>query len=287
MPGALTGRAVAANASALRRAGRLFRNAFRSPGVRQFGFRFAWDYLRMAWRAGRRWGSAAPGTLRFFGCRIAYPNQSHAVFLAHELFVNAAYDFDARTENPCIIDAGANIGMATVYFKARYPGARVTAYEPDPATFAILRGNVDANGLRGVTLIRAAVGDRAGVLPLYRETTSGGSVVASLDPSWGGAEAIEVPVIRLSDAITEPVDLLKLDVEGAEYAVLRDLAAAGRLAMVRETVIEYHPLAAEPNGETGLAELLRSAGMDVIVTPGPTEAHAGIIRGRRPQIPTN
>ncbi len=75
---------------------RAFRNAFLSPGFRLFGLRFSRDYLRFAWRAARRWGSIEPGSLSFLGYRLDYFNQSHALFLVHEIFVNAAYSFTSR-----------------------------------------------------------------------------------------------------------------------------------------------------------------------------------------------
>jgi hypothetical protein len=49
-----------------------------------------------------------------------------------------------------------------------------------------------------------------------------------------------VNAVRLSEWITGPVDLLKLDIEGAEVAVIRDLEASGKLKFVRNMVIEYH-----------------------------------------------
>jgi hypothetical protein len=70
---------------------RVLRNAFFSKGFELFGFPFARDYLRLAWRASRRWGYQGPGRLKILGFRVEYLNQSHAVFLFHEIFVNAEH----------------------------------------------------------------------------------------------------------------------------------------------------------------------------------------------------
>ena len=67
-------------------------------------------------------------------------------------------------------------------------------------------------------------------------------VLASLSLEREGQpqRGTEVQVVRLSKYIDRPVDLLKIDVEGAEGMVLEDLAAAKKLVMVKQMIIEYH-----------------------------------------------
>ena len=264
----------------IERIGRVVRNAFFSYGARRFGLKFSRDYLRFALGASRRWGSSAPGSVQLVGRRVEHGNQTHALFLVHELFVNGAYDFHASSAAPRIIDAGANIGMAVVFFKALYPDAHITAYEPEPETFAMLERNVTANALTGVELVSAAVGDRSGTAVLYTDE-SAGSITASLDAGWGGATSRTVRTVRLSESVDGPVDFLKLDVEGAEYAVVRDLVSSGRIAWVREAVIEAHDIASEPDGIPSLVEALRGAGMVVTVSPDGPSSRAGLIHARR------
>src|SRR5262245_32712479 len=72
----------------IRHGARAIRNAFFSPGHRLFGLSFSRDYLRFAWRA-RQMQEAGPGSLDVAGFRVAYPNQAYALFLLHEIFVNA------------------------------------------------------------------------------------------------------------------------------------------------------------------------------------------------------
>ena len=71
------------------RLGHAARNAFDSRGFRLFGPRFSADYLRFALRSARRWGATTPGVLHLMGYRIRYFNQANALFLLHEVFVNA------------------------------------------------------------------------------------------------------------------------------------------------------------------------------------------------------
>lgn len=264
----------------IRHGARAIRNAFFSPGHRLFGLSFSRDYLRFAWRA-RQMQEAGPGSLDVAGFRVAYPNQAYALFLLHEIFVNAEYDFLARTSRPRIVDCGANIGMALLFFKARYPHAEVLAFEPEPETFGRLARTIESNGLESVVAEQAAVTERGGTVTLYRDTSDAGSIVASIDRAWGGRVGTEVRAVRLSDRVDAPVDFLKLDVEGAEYGVMRDLVSTGAIRWVREAVVEYHELADEPDAGARMMEALRTAGFDVSVRPAPDGSPTGLIRARR------
>ena len=68
-----------------------------------------------------------------------------------------------RVPEPHIVDCGSNIGMAVLFFKALYPRASITAFEPENATFQQLRVSVERNMLSEVTLINAAVGEKTGL----------------------------------------------------------------------------------------------------------------------------
>lgn len=162
-------------------------------------------------------------------------------------FVRRIYHFDATRPDPRIIDGGGNIGMSVLYFKRVYPGARITCFEPDPAIFAMLEENLARNGLNDVRLIKAGLGGEAGEVRFAPDGTAGGQVVSNV----GGG--ISVRMERLSAYLNEPVDFLKLNIEGEELPVLREAAASGKLRQVRELVLEYHGWA---NGEQRLGDIL-------------------------------
>lgn len=149
------------------------------------------------------------------------------------------YDLPELTEATTIVDAGANIGASVAFFKSRRPQAVIHAYEPDPATFAKLQRNL--RGLSGVTLHPQAITDHDGVATLHSSPNSWDS---SLVCGTGGPVA--VPCRRLTTALREAglerVDLLKLDVEGAEFAVLADDGALETIeALVAELHFDYVP----------------------------------------------
>jgi FkbM family methyltransferase len=261
----------------LSRVRRGFRNAFRSEGSRLFGWPFVRDYLVIAWDSSRRWGATGPGTLDIAGCRIEYFNRSDALFLLHEIFVNATYFFSASTKAPRIIDCGANIGMATLFFKALYPAASITAVEPAPMTFERLRQNITRNHLRDMMLINAAVAEREGSVAMQDHQGEPGSLIATTMGSCGGARG--VPAITLSSLLEQPADFVKLDVEGAEYAVVRELVASGRIRQVRQMVLEFHDADTRAAELSAMIAALAAAGMQVdrLDDPG---ARTGTLRAR-------
>lgn len=115
------------------------------------------------------------------------------------------------------VDIGAHVGTYAVPFARR--GWRVTAVEPSVKTFEILKQNVVRNGVeKNVRLQNAAVWSTSGFASIYVSATQ--SALDSLVPRRGSA--ILVPTITLEDLLEEVgrADLVKMDIEGAELAVL-------------------------------------------------------------------
>ena len=106
------------------------------------------------------------GTYDLLSFRVEVVDETTFVNLVDEVFVRRPYSFPARRADPLIIDCGANIGLATLFFKAAYPAARILAFEPDPTLFRVLERNIQRNGLQGVTAIPKAVFIRAGHVQL-------------------------------------------------------------------------------------------------------------------------
>jgi FkbM family methyltransferase len=258
------------------------RNAFASAGFRRFGLPFARDYLRFAWTAARQWGHTGPGVLRWLGHEFRYANRSSALFLVHEIFAGGAYDFDAVRRDPVIVDCGANMGMSVLYFRLRYPRARIVAVEPHPDAFRLLQENTAR--LEGVDLIQAAVTGSGEPTTLFAPEGEAASLVSSVDAGWMGQGAgIPVNGIRLSALLASlgQVDFVKLDVEGAEYGIMRECAASGVLDGVREMAIEYHRTPSEPGGPAELVALLRGGGFTEVTAMEGSPGRDGIIRARR------
>ena len=176
-----------------------------------------------------------------FGYKVHFFNYNTFATLFEELYVADVYYFSASSARPLIVDCGSNIGLSVLYFKRLYPDGRVIAFEPDPATFRMLELNVQSNNLPGVTLVNKALYDSVGSVPFYISPDQPGLLVQSTrKENLVSSQLTSVETEMLSTYLTEPVDFLKMDIEGAEEQVLKDLKETGKLDLVREIVLEYH-----------------------------------------------
>jgi FkbM family methyltransferase len=143
-----------------------------------------------------------------------------------------------------IVDLGANIGLATVFFGTRYPEARILSVEPEAANFAMLAANTAALGDR-VQRRQAAVWTRDGFVKLRTQDDQGRPLEA-----WGVqvADETEKPEANvacnklttlLNNANFHEVDILKIDIEGAELEIFSE-STFEWLPRVKLILIETH-----------------------------------------------
>lgn len=124
------------------------------------------------------------------------------------------------------VDVGANFGYFALFAGRRVgPRGRVVAFEPEPSNFARLERGVDANGLRNVTVVPAAVSADPGRAELYISSRNlGGHSMSALNVPDRGSKVL-VPTVTLDGelgglGLVDQVAVLKMDVQGAEAAVL-------------------------------------------------------------------
>lgn len=182
-----------------------------------------------------------------------------------DIFVKRIYAFNPANEQPVIIDGGANIGMSVLFFKRAYPGSRIRAFEPDPGIYPYLEENVARNSLRDVVLERAAIGAADGTATFHADSMYSSYLEGYAPPPYHDREwhEVSVPVRRLRDLLDEPVDLLKLNIEGAETDALLD--AGEKIRAVRELIVEYHHLPGLPRSLHKILALLHDNGFEYIV----------------------
>jgi len=157
-------------------------------------------------------------------------------------------------DRPFIIDAGAHVGFSCLYFKLCQPTARILCFEPATSCFQLLERNIRHNRIEGVDLVHAACGRNQGEITLFLPQDQ--SLANSSHKQWDGAHATEkARVVRLSDYIDQRVDLLKMNVEGAEWEIMDDLISTGKLRQVDNLMVAYHHRMTSP--EVRLAEFLR------------------------------
>ncbi|MEW6320190.1 MAG: FkbM family methyltransferase [Acidobacteriota bacterium] len=193
-----------------------------------------------AWRAivARAAGEPryTPGRLRVLDLDLAYTDAWSLGPQWHDIFVRESLAFTPASPAPRILDCGANIGLASIWLKRRFPEARITAFEADPALAAVLRENLAANRCADVEVVEAAVWRAAGRVSFRCEGSDSGAI-ADVAADTPGRDA-ELAAVRLRDWLAEPVDLVKLDIEGAELDVLED--CADRLEAIRALQMEVH-----------------------------------------------
>lgn len=152
----------------------------------------------------------------------------------HEIWVKEIYDFKADNEQPYIIDCGANIGLSVLYFKYKYPDARVMAFEPDEQICNTLKKNVRTYDLSHVEVHQEAIWKADGEITFQQEGGFSGRIPINEEEG----NIVRVKARRLKDLLNKPVDFLKIDIEGAEYEVLKD--CSDTLQNVKNIFIEYH-----------------------------------------------
>ena len=197
-----------------------------------------------------------PGRISMPPYQFEYADAMSAWPQWDDIFVHDSLAFETQVREPRILDCGANIGIASTYFKRRYPLARITAFEADPSLAAMCRRNLIANGDTDVEVKASAVWTSNGTIEFVCEGTDSGAV-ASLETSVTGARQ-QVPADRLRDWLDDPIDLLKLDVEGAELPVLED--CRDRLDRVRAITIDLHEFNPATRQTGAVFDLLAASG---------------------------
>lgn len=221
--------------------------------------------LRLASRARRLWNYGAGLRKRFglvAGTRLSYamaqvdyraaegtpvpfrvPKWKTPVYLRagtsdaevfRQILLSGEFDFPLAARPLRILDGGANFGLASLVFHHRWPSAAIVGIELESGNFAAARRNCDPYPT--IALRHAALWGESGSVAIANPGSDEHSFRASLD-GQGSVRAYRIGEL-LDDLGWESVDLLKLDIEGAERHVLADSAAW--LPRVRALLVELH-----------------------------------------------
>jgi FkbM family methyltransferase len=210
-----------------------------------------------------------------------------------EVFLQKVYrQFVKEPRDGVMVDIGANIGVVSLDWASRLPHVRIHAYEPHPATFAVLSENVAANHLEPrITIRQQAVGRQAGTLTLRSmaegstlttayensrdEASTASAGVGSFCPQagqwWGTiADKFTVSTVSLDEVIERcaedvTVRLVKIDTEGAEADILEG-ARRATLGAIEQFVLEYHDIFC-PDALARCERVLTDAGFKYVVRP--------------------
>jgi FkbM family methyltransferase len=178
-----------------------------------------------------------------YGKPFDIPQTPLAELVAHEIFNGESYpilhySYPVNT----IVDVGANIGAAAIYFRHHFPKARILCFEPHREAFEILRGNTLHH--HAIETYNIGLSYKLTIATLHGGTSD--SVTSSLHPNeLTGKEQQKVQLHNPVDFIyrglgVEKVDLLKIDTEGHEVPILCALAEAGKLEEIGTIYVEFH-----------------------------------------------
>ncbi len=149
-----------------------------------------------------------------------------------EIFIDEIYD-QQLPENSYIIDCGSYIGLSVIYLKSICTDAHIVCFEPDFKNFKLLQKNIISHKLKNIDLRNEAVWIENTSLDFIENGNMDSRISNESLPG-----TIKVQAIILKDFINKKVDFLKLDIEGAEYVVLKDISE--NLYHVTNMFIEYH-----------------------------------------------
>jgi len=200
---------------------KVFHNPYRRLGVNRFRLIY---YKHLS--------PGKPRTHRLFGNDLSFLSTTELLHGFKEIFLDEIYKQELPAK-PFIIDCGANIGLSVIYMKSLYPDAEIMAFEPDEQNFKLLEKNVRSFGLTAVTLKKEAVWVEEGKMFFSERGSTDSKIIENKSP-----DAVSVDAIRLKNIINRRIDFLKIDIEGAEYAVLTDIQDS--LHFVQNLFVEYH-----------------------------------------------
>ena len=136
----------------------------------------------------------------------------------------------------------------------RHASPNALAFEPDRKIFGVLKNNLSRFNLSNVQLFNKAVWSKETSLNFIPDGADAGRVTQT----ESGKEYYEVPAVRLSNYLNEKIDLLKLDIEGAETEVL--IECRNSLEKVENLFVEYHSFSCQPQKIHSIIEILAGAG---------------------------
>ena len=215
-----------------------------SLAAKQIGFVNALRFMALKYR-NKRSGSKKNASLSSPQSKtpLAVRPDTSDIAVFQQIFVELEYGcLDFLSAPDWIIDCGANVGYSSAYFLSRFPKARVIAIEPDAGNYQMLVQNTAFFGER-ITPINAGVWSHEARLRVRQAEVGAGKEWAFFVEEAAPGEPCDVEAVNLDSVLAQAgaakIDLLKVDIEGAEKVVFADGAAAW-LKTVAAVVIELH-----------------------------------------------
>jgi FkbM family methyltransferase len=229
------------------------------PRIARIFYRLLRTCTALCRRLGVRDGTAVAAQLLRRGEVVRFPDRGRSYYIKRDSDV-AKHIIESTPklrrlaeivtpEDRVVIDVGAHSGLFATFAKERNPGALVVAVEPDPSMRSVIEKNLEPHA--GWRFLQRAVSDRGGKSSFYRnlDATQTSSLFEDSARAFpGDIERVDVEVTTLDEIVQElavdRVDVLKLDVQGAERMVLA--GADATLSALRKLIVEVTFLDPDP-----------------------------------------
>lgn len=179
------------------------------------------------------------------------------------------------------LDAGASVGVVSLFAKEAVGLGKAVAFEPDPRTYEVLRRNAHLNDGPLIAAHPVALLDETGRVPFHQPRDEGPSGLGRIEPDEGSFTVQAAELDRLvSEGVVLPPTVAKVDVEGSEARTLDGMEDT-LVESVRLVFVETHP---ELSGDPGIAArvegFLGERGFNAFSVPRPGRGQSLVIGER-------
>lgn len=226
------------------------------------GIRYLFDLLQAKIRRGNPAGvqENRVHTIKYKGNKIYYRPFTSDLSVIVSILVGfkdrwpmrGEYEFDLNFVPSYIIDAGANIGAASIFFANKYPKAKIIAVEPDASNYSLLRHNTKS---LGVICVKSGIWWRKAKLSVVHEGMGGylgkdGFYCVESDADNGVFTGFDIDTLIEKYKVNSPI-FIKMDIEGTEKELFEHLENALWVNKINGLAIEIHE---EKSGVKNLAQ---------------------------------
>lgn len=195
------------------------------------------DATRLAIALGKKNPSELPIGSNVFRLRKGTTD----LYTFRDVFLQDSMRFtgDGDLRPSCVVDCGAHIGCASLFFTLRYPGARIVAIEPDRRNFEILSANLGR--FDNIVRVNAAVWDTSAKVRIANPGTNPTGLYVEESAKTGDTDVRGLTIPEIMEmAEFDRIDILKIDVEGAEQRLFSSPDCHKWLSRISVLIVELH-----------------------------------------------
>jgi FkbM family methyltransferase len=202
---------------------------------------------------------------KFPSSDILVCNQIFGINIEYK-YISDIYDKYITTGGEmCIIDAGANVGYTTLYFRHRYKNAKIISIEPEESNYSTLVENINLNKIKNVSLLKNALWYEKTTLQINLKNLKEWSFNVSEINSNNTQEYQNINSITINEIMADnninTIDILKIDIEGAEEQLLTTIEKCKETIYAAKVIaIEIHD---QGNKKEKMIENIMSLGFNI------------------------